>query len=125
MTVLQMDSYDVFVFATLSEKRSQQHPFKQFKEKIFNRSKYYFSYIFMFLFFSGWLSKVCYLKYVGKVSQIEDIVEAYGCRKKVLANFLVQADSCLFEENQKIVTQKQINVVSSQVLIEMNAALAV
>lgn len=53
MTVLQMDSYDVFVFATLSEKRSQQHPFKQFKEKIFNRSKYYFSYIFMFLFFSG------------------------------------------------------------------------
>ena len=36
-----------------------------------------------------------YLEDVGEVTQVEDVVEAYGCREEVLADFLVQTDRCL------------------------------
>lgn len=36
-----------------------------------------------------------YLEDVGEVSQVEDVVEAYGCRQEVLTDFLVQTNSCL------------------------------
>lgn len=46
---------------------------------------------------------MCYLEDVREVSQVEDIVEAYRCRKEVLTDFLVQTNSALDGQNQKIV----------------------
>lgn len=39
-----------------------------------------------------------YLKNVGQISQVENIVEANGCREEVLADLLVQTDCCLHEK---------------------------
>lgn len=45
---------------------------------------------------------MCYLEDVREVSQVEDVVEAYGCREEVLTDFLMQTNSCLDEQNQKM-----------------------
>ena len=45
---------------------------------------------------------MCYLENVREVSQVEDVVEAYRCREEVLTDFLVQTDSCLHKQNQKM-----------------------
>lgn len=41
---------------------------------------------------------IFYLEYIGEVSQVEDIMEAYGCWEEVLANLLMKTDSCLDEK---------------------------
>lgn len=50
---------------------------------------------------SEWL-RVCYLENVREVSQVEDVVKAYRCGEEVLADFLMQTDSCLDRQNNKI-----------------------
>ena len=44
---------------------------------------------------------VCDLEDVGEVSQVEDVVEAYGGRQEVLADLLVQTDSCLLRGKRR------------------------
>lgn len=61
---------------------------------------YYSEYSFVFCL-SEWL-RVCYLENVGEVSQVEDVVKAYRCGEEVLADFLMQTDSCLDKQNNKI-----------------------
>lgn len=50
---------------------------------------------------SKWLHE-CYLENVREVSQVEDVVKAYRCGEEVLADFLMQTDSCLDKQNNKI-----------------------
>lgn len=45
---------------------------------------------------------MCYLENVREVSQVEDVVEAYGCREEVLADLLVQTNGCLGQQNKKM-----------------------
>lgn len=45
---------------------------------------------------------MCYLENVREVSQVEDVVKAYRCGEEVLADFLMQTDSCLDRQNNKI-----------------------
>lgn len=54
---------------------------------------------------------ICHLEYVGEVSQVEDVVEAYGCWEEVLADLLVQADSCLKVQNQTSTQNKLVSNV--------------
>lgn len=61
---------------------------------------YYSEYSFVFCL-SEWL-RVCYLENVREVSQVEDVVKAYRCGEEVLADFLMQTDSCLDKQNNKI-----------------------
>lgn len=61
---------------------------------------YYSEYSFVFCL-SEWL-RVCYLENVREVSQVEDVVKAYRCGEEVLADFLMQTDSCLDRQNNKI-----------------------
>lgn len=43
-----------------------------------------------------------YLENIRQVSQVEDVVEAYRRGEKVLADFLMQTDSCLDEQNKEM-----------------------
>lgn len=48
-----------------------------------------------------------YLENVRQVSQVEDVVKTYCCGEEVLADFLMQKDSCLGKQNNE--TDKQYN----------------
>lgn len=43
-----------------------------------------------------------YLENVREVSQVEDVVKSYCRREEVLADFLMQTDSCLDKQNNEI-----------------------
>lgn len=59
--------------------------------------------LYYFLFGRVFVRKyVCYLENVGEVSQVEDVVKANRCGEEVLADFLVQTDSCLDKQDHKI-----------------------
>lgn len=54
---------------------------------------------------------IFYLEYIGEVSQVKDIMEAYGCWEEVLANLLMKTDSCL---DEKTTTTKKPKDLTSE-----------
>lgn len=44
---------------------------------------------------------VGHLENVREVSQVEDVVKTYRCGEEVLADFLMQTDSCLGKQNNE------------------------